>query len=85
MLTTDTERVIRVDMFFTPIIDRRGIADTAKAVGLPTKNVRRWTDMDSIPADWWLKLSEVGIATLDELAQAAEARRVSRLDTEAAA
>lgn len=64
-------------MFFTPIIDRKGLAGTAEALGLPTKNVRRWVDSDSIPADWWKPISEAEIATLEELAAAAEARRLA--------
>lgn len=78
MLTTDTERVIPVIMFFKPIIARLGINELAKVLGIPAKNVRRWDDMDSIPADWWKPIAEAGVATLEELAQLAEARRVAR-------
>lgn len=65
-------------MFFTPIIDRRGLAELASDLGLPMKNVRRWIDSDSIPADWWKPIADSGVATLDELASAAEARRLAK-------
>lgn len=78
MLTNDTIRVMRVDMFFKPIIARLGINELAKVLGIPAKNVRRWDDMDSIPADWWKPVAEAGVASLEELAEVAEARRVAR-------
>lgn len=65
-------------MFFKPIIARLGINELARVLGIPAKNVRRWDDMDSIPADWWKPICEANVATLEELAKTAEARRVAR-------
>lgn len=37
--------------------------------------VRDWRLRGSIPAEHWARLTDLGFATLDELAQAAEARK----------
>ncbi len=65
-------------MFFQPIIARKGVAGLAAALALPAKNVRRWVDSDSIPAEWWKPLADAGVASLDELAAAAQTRRLGR-------
>lgn len=71
-------------MFFAPIIERFGIAELAAAVGLPTKNVRRWVDLDSIPAEWFAAVVSAAKArgfrdiTADHLARVAERRRLAR-------
>lgn len=74
MLTTDTQRVThgRMDSFFAPIIDRWGLEKLAEALGLPVKNVRRWSEMDSIPAGWFARVDSVGLATIAELLETAE-------------
>lgn len=69
-------------MFFTPIIERRGIGRLAAELGLPKKNIRRWVDSDSIPAEWWKPVAARRVATLKELADAAEAKRLSRTETD---
>jgi hypothetical protein len=72
-------------MFFKPIIARWGIADLAEDLHLPTKNVRRWDDGDSIPADWFAAVVRAANKrafaeiTLEYLAEAAERRRLSRV------
>lgn len=43
---------------------------------------QRWSDRDSIPAEYWSALAEAGVATLDELAAGA-ARRVTEQETAA--
>lgn len=52
---------------------------TAPAVqgrlGLSLHTVRSWAQRDSIPADQWKPLADAGFATLDELAEAATARK----------
>lgn len=71
-------------MFFAPIIERWGIAEMATALGLPTKNVRRWVDLDSIPADWFAAIERAAIkadkpeVTVSHLAEVAEQRRLAR-------
>lgn len=77
-------------MFFVPIIERFGIADLAAAVGLPTKNVRRWHDHDSIPAEWFTAVERAAAArgfadlTVSHLARVAEQRRLTRAEGSAA-
>lgn len=68
-------------MFFKPIIarwaaddDKLGVEKLATALRLPTKNVRRWVDTDSIPGGWYLRVAATGLASLEELAAAATAR-----------
>ena len=39
------------------------------------KRVRAWDVSDSIPGEYWALLSDKGVATLDELAQAAGVRK----------
>lgn len=51
--------------------------------GVSVHTVRSWIQRDSIPADHWAAFAREGHATLDELADAAEARR--RSDEAAAA
>lgn len=87
MLTDNTVRVIRVDMFFKPIIELwSGPAALAEDLEVPAKNVRRWIDSDSIPADWFAAVvraaqrREFQGVTVDRLAEIAEARRLSKTD-----
>lgn len=71
-------------MFFAPMINDWGIAAMAADLGLPTKNVRRWVDLDSIPADWFAPIARVAAAagregiTEAHLSALAERRRLSR-------
>lgn len=74
MLTADIKRVDHAGMFFTPIINRWGVAKLADALKLPVKNVRRWEDTDSIPGGWYLRVAATGIASLEELAAAGTSR-----------
>lgn len=85
MLTRDTARVIHVDMIFVSLIERWGVAELAADLELPTKNVRRWVDSDSIPAEWFAAIgraaekrgfSDVTVTTLADLA---ERRRIQRV------
>lgn len=39
--------------------------------------VRSWYQRDSIPPEHWRRISELGLATLEELAEAAEAKKLS--------
>lgn len=75
-------------MFFRPIIALWGAEDAARNlssdVGLPPKNVRRWVDFDSIPADWFTAVAKAAQrrgfkdVTVERLAQIAEDRRLAR-------
>jgi hypothetical protein len=71
-------------MFFAPLINDWGIAEMAAALGLPTKNVRRWVDLDSIPADWFAAIARIagkhgrGHITEAHLAAIAERRRLAK-------
>ncbi|WP_167765263.1 MULTISPECIES: carph-isopro domain-containing protein [unclassified Brevundimonas] len=73
-------------MFFIPIIERFGVTDLAEAIGLPSKNVRRWVDLDSIPAEWFAAVARaarrrgVDGVTVAHLADVAERRRLSRAE-----
>lgn len=74
-------------MFFKPLIERWGVAALATDLGLPAKNIRRWIDSDSIPAEWFAAIgrraSERGLSdiTVEKLADLAERRRVERAAT----
>ena len=71
-------------MFFAPLIEKWGPAELATDLGLPTKNVRRWIDNDSIPAEWFAAIARCAadkkLKGIDErtLAALAEARRIGR-------
>jgi hypothetical protein len=71
-------------MFFAPLIHDWGVAEMASALGLPTKNVRRWVDLDSIPADWFAAIARAARKsgrrhiTAAHLAELAERRRLAR-------
>ena len=55
---------------------------TATGVHVSVAAAQRWGERDSIPGEYWACLAEAGIATLEELAAAAHARRIT--DREAA-
>ena len=63
---------------FTQIIrDAGGPTALAKAVGEDPNTVHAWRRGDSIPAPRWNAVVSAGLATLQELADAAEARRAA--------
>lgn len=53
------------------IIRRAGFPRVLDLTGSSIHTVRSWVARDSIPAKWWKPLSEAGITSLDELADAA--------------
>ena len=71
-------------MTFAQILSRWGLAELAGDLGLPVKNVRRWSDLGSIPSEWFAAVVRAAGArgfhdiTLETLADAAEARRLAR-------
>ena len=68
-------------MWFRPVIERWGAVALAKDLALPAKNVRRWVDLDSIPADRFRSVAAAaakrgfGDITVEHLAELAEGRR----------
>lgn len=70
-------------MTFKDVIARWGRPDLARALGLPTKNIQRWWDFDSIPADWFAPVVRVAVLSghddisVELLAQIAEERRLT--------
>lgn len=80
-------------MWFTPIILRwrdglkekdDGVLSLAADLALPAKNVRRWKDIDSVPADWFAEVARAAARrgfddiTVERLALIAEERRLSK-------
>lgn len=63
------------------IDDAGGYKGLAGKLGLPEARVRFWSRRGSIPAEMWRAVSHHRLATLEELAAAAEARAVSETHT----
>lgn len=91
MLTPDTFRVSYVVMTFSDIITRWDtLQDLAADLCLPVKNVRRWQDIGSIPAEWFVAVEAAAKArgfaavTTRTLSEAAHDRRLSKVSAEAA-
>lgn len=85
MLTHNTFRVTRHVMTFHDIIKSWGsLGSLAADLDLPVKNVRRWEDTGSIPADWYLAVVKAAKrrgfnhVTLPALCAAAQERRLAR-------
>ncbi len=84
-MVDDGARYVYIDpMWFSPLIERWGVAVLAADLGLPTKNVRRWVDLDSIPAEWFAAIARAAAKrglegiNLEQLAALAEGRRIAR-------
>lgn len=78
-------------MTFSDIITRwPALQDLAGDLGLPVKNVRRWQDIGSIPAEWFVAVQVAAKArgftdvNIRSLSEAAHARRLSKVSPEAA-
>lgn len=84
MLTANTFRVSDWRMKCVVVIERWGVPQLAKDLGLPAKNVRRWLDFNSIPAEWFAAVARAAACrgyhdiTVEALAEGAEARRLDR-------
>lgn len=52
-----------------------GNAAFARAVDTDANTVNQWKRQNSIPAPYWRAVADAGLSTLDELAEAAAARR----------
>lgn len=57
------------------IDDAGGYQKVAERIGEPATRVRFWARRDSIPAEVWKRVADKRVASLTELASAAEARR----------
>lgn len=57
------------------IMDAGGYRDFAVKVQQPSSRIRFWERRGAIPAEWWSAVSTAGLATLEELATAAAAKR----------
>lgn len=57
------------------IIKAAGAQRLSDALRVSIHTVRSWALRGSIPAEHWRELAELNLATLDELADAAAARR----------
>jgi len=60
------------------IEDANGSSAVARRIGAEPGTVKQWKRLDSIPAPYWAALAGEKIATLEELAEAAAARRASQ-------
>lgn len=73
-------------MIFRELIERWGIVELATDLDLPAKNIRRWVDSDSIPAEWFAAVARAaerrGFAeiTAETLVDMAERRRLERAE-----
>lgn len=73
-------------MTFLDIIAKwPSLADLARDVGLPVKNVRRWHDIGSIPAEWFVTVEAaaarrgIGNVNVESLSKAAHDRRLAKV------
>lgn len=66
-------------MTFPEIFKRTGPTEMARKIGFDDPNtVHAWKRTESIPAPYWKAIADAGVATLEELAEAAAARRAAR-------
>lgn len=59
------------------VIKAAGAQRLSDALRVSIHTVRSWALRDSIPAEHWRELADLSLATLEELADAAAARRTS--------
>lgn len=57
------------------IEDYGGSAKVAHAIGAEPNTAKPWKRNDSIPSAYWNSIAKAGIATLEELAEAAAEKR----------
>lgn len=56
------------------IKDAGGPTSVAKVANAEPGTVKQWRRLDSIPGRYWVDLAAAGLATMDELGQAAKAK-----------
>lgn len=66
------------------IADAGGYKSAAEKLGQPAERVRFWARREAIPPEQWKLVSDSGLASLEELAEAA-ARRANFSQPQAAA
>lgn len=67
------------DLTHSGLIERGGgPAFVGRAIEVDPNTTKAWKRLNSIPAAYWSAIAEAGIATLDELAEAAANRRQER-------
>lgn len=59
------------------IIKSVGATEMARRLGIEPNTVHAWVRANSIPAGYWRALADAEMASLSELAEAAEARRLA--------
>lgn len=59
------------------IDDAKGPSAIARAIGAEPNTAKQWRRNGSIPAPYWAALALAELATLEELADAASARRIN--------
>lgn len=59
------------------IDDAKGLSALARSVGAAPNTAKQWRRNDSIPATYWAAIASNGFASLEELADAAEAKRTA--------
>ena len=57
------------------ITDAGGVTAFAQAISAPANLAQQWKRLDSIPAPYWKAVVVAGLATFEEMAEAAEKRR----------
>lgn len=66
------------------IIDAGGYKSFASHIGQPAERVRFWERRKAIPPEQWKAVAHAGIASLEELAEAAAAKTEPTAQDEAA-
>lgn len=67
------------------IIAAKGPSAIARVLGVEPGTAKQWRRGDSIPAPYWAALAEAGLATLEELAEAAATKQRAQPVQDAAA
>ena len=67
------------------VTDAGADAAIAELIGANVHQVRDWRLRDSIPAEWWARLTEREFTSLEELAAAAERKRLAPVELQASA
>jgi hypothetical protein len=57
--------------------DSGGYRSLAEKLGQPAERVRFWERRKAIPPEQWKAVADAGLATLEELAEAAAARKIN--------
>lgn len=68
-------------MTHTEIIDSYGLANFARELNITNPHASQMKRTNSIPSAYWQQIANAKIATLEELAAAAAARKPSNIET----